>query len=55
MMVIGKCGKCGTIQDLSIKQTGKRKGDWCYWCPYCEDQIAPSAVTILEQKAERKR
>ncbi len=48
-MVQGECGKCGTIQELTIKSTGKKDNDWCYWCPKCLDRIDRSTV-ILDRK-----
>ena len=45
-MVQGRCGKCRTVQELTIKKTGKKEDEWCYWCPNCKDRIDRSALTL---------
>jgi len=50
--VRGTCGKCNTEQLLKIRKVGKKKEDYCFWCPKCEDQISREICTITPWYSE---
>ena len=46
------CGKCNTKQEMTKKFYGKKKNEFSWYCPNCNDLISQSAVKEVQDKTQ---
>ena len=50
------CGKCNTKQEMTKRFYGKKKNEFSWYCPNCDDLISQRAVknTVHDNEVQKK-